>query len=182
MDPVLLDRLNTEDREDRLLVRIAEVPDSLLITLLTTEDRDFYQHGGVSPVAIMRAMAANLLAGRTVQGQYPDPAAGQELLPDPGTQPVAQGTGSLHGGADRLSLQQGRDPGGLPQRGLSGAELLPGVYGFGLASYFYFGIPVNELDIDQVALLVGMVKAPPITIPGASRSGPRRVVIWCSSC
>ena len=64
---VLLDRLNTEDREDRLLVRLAEVPDSLLVTLLTTEDRDFYQHGGVSPVAIIRAMAANLLAGRTVR-------------------------------------------------------------------------------------------------------------------
>ncbi len=68
MDPVLLDRLNTEDWEDCLLVRIAEVPDSLLVTLLTTEDRDFYQHGGVSPVAIMRAMFANLIAGRTVQG------------------------------------------------------------------------------------------------------------------
>lgn len=68
MDPVLLDRLNTEDREDRLLVRLSEVPDSLLVTLLTTEDREFYQHGGVSPVAIMRAMFANLVAGRTVQG------------------------------------------------------------------------------------------------------------------
>ena len=56
MYPVLLDRLNTEDREDRLLVRLSEVPDSLLVTLLTTEDRDFYQHGGVSPVAIMRAI------------------------------------------------------------------------------------------------------------------------------
>ena len=83
MDPVLLDRLNTEDREDRLLVRLAEVPDSLLVTLLTTEDRDFYQHGGVSPVAIMRAMAANLLAGAPCRGQYAHPAARQELLPDP---------------------------------------------------------------------------------------------------
>src|SRR5574344_2094696 len=35
-----------------------------------------------------------------------------------------------------------------------------GVYGFGLAAYFYFGVPVSELTQDQMALLVGIIKGP----------------------
>ncbi len=36
--------------------------------LLATEDRNFYQHDGVSPLAIARAMVVNVKAGRTVLG------------------------------------------------------------------------------------------------------------------
>ncbi|KUE80511.1 penicillin-binding protein 1B [Aeromonas schubertii] len=161
MDPVLLDRINTEDREDRLLVRIAEVPDSLLVTLLTTEDRDFYQHGGVSPVAIARAMVANLLAGHTVQG-------GSTL-----TQQLAKNFFLTRERSLWRKLQEAYMAVIIDYR-YSKDEILEaylnevylgqnfsqGVYGFGLASYFYFGIPVTELDIDQVALLVGLVKGP----------------------
>ena len=63
MDPVLLDRLSGEEIEDRILLRINEVPKEFIDTLLTVEDRDFYQHGGVSPLSIGRAFFANLKAG-----------------------------------------------------------------------------------------------------------------------
>ena len=68
MDPVLLDRLSGEEVEDRLLLRLDEVPQQFIDTLLTVEDRDFYQHGGVSLLSIGRAFFANLRAGRAVQG------------------------------------------------------------------------------------------------------------------
>ncbi|MFP3354660.1 transglycosylase domain-containing protein, partial [Pseudoalteromonas sp. SIMBA_153] len=47
---------------------LAVVPNLLIETLLKVEDRDFYHHQGVSPWSILRALAANLKAGRTVQG------------------------------------------------------------------------------------------------------------------
>ena len=68
MDPVLLDRISGQEIEDRILLRINQVPQSFVNMLLLVEDRDFYNHGGVSFLSIARAMVANLRAGHTVQG------------------------------------------------------------------------------------------------------------------
>ncbi len=55
-------------KEDRILVKLAEVPPLLIQGLLAMEDRDFYHHHGVSPRAIARAMWANTKAMGLVQG------------------------------------------------------------------------------------------------------------------
>jgi len=47
-----------------------------------------------------------------------------------------------------------------------------GVYGFGLASYFYFDRPLNELNVIEIATLVGIIKGPSYYHP---RKHPRRV-------
>lgn len=89
MDPVLLDRLNVEEREDRLLVRLDQVPELLKTALITVEDREFYNHDGVSPMAILRALVVNLKAGRTVQAAVLDPAVGEKLIFNSRPQPLA---------------------------------------------------------------------------------------------
>src|SRR5690625_919485 len=68
LDPVALGSIYTSHREDRVLVRLEEVPPLLLDTLLLVEDRDFWRHWGLSLKGIARAAAVNLRAGRTVQG------------------------------------------------------------------------------------------------------------------
>jgi penicillin-binding protein 1B len=55
-------------REDRILVRRSEIPDHLVAALLAVEDRRFYEHWGIDPRGLARAMFNNLRAGRVVQG------------------------------------------------------------------------------------------------------------------
>ena len=51
-----------------MLVKINDVPPILTQALVAVEDKDFYQHFGVAPLSILRALMANISAGRTVQG------------------------------------------------------------------------------------------------------------------
>src|SRR5690606_40278598 len=55
-------------QEDRLLVRLDDVPSLLLKTLVQVEDRNFYSHHGVSLRGIARALLVNVQSGRLAQG------------------------------------------------------------------------------------------------------------------
>lgn len=55
-------------QEKRDIVSYEELPPNLINAFLATEDKDFFNHIGVSPVAIFRATIKNVLAGSVVQG------------------------------------------------------------------------------------------------------------------
>ncbi|GHG65498.1 penicillin-binding protein 1B [Alishewanella longhuensis] len=161
LEPQLIEHLVSPHQEDRELVRLELVPELLKETLLLVEDRDFYQHRGVSPLAILRAFGVNLVAGRTVQG-------GSTL-----TQQLAKNMYLTH---DRtlwrkvneafialvLDFRFSKDQ--ILEAYLNeiylGQNHATAVHGFGLASRFYFGKPLAELAPEQYALLIGVVKGP----------------------
>ena len=161
IEPKLLGMLGLTGNEQRIFMARDQFPPLLIDGLLTTEDRDFYQHEGVSPLAILRAMVVNLKAGHTVQG-------GSTL-----TQQLAK---NLFLSRERSLWRKVReayiaviiDYRYSKDRileaylneiylGQNGAKE---VHGFPLAARFYFGRSLEELRVDQLAMLVGMVKGP----------------------
>lgn len=162
MDPVLLDRINRIDpKEDRIFITLDEVPQELITTLLEIEDRSFYSHIGVNFFAIARAFVKNMMAGRVVEGGS---TITQQLVKNyfltneksysRKFKEIIMAIIMDHRYTKDQILEAYMNEIYLGQNGNAG------IYGFGLASYFYFGVPVSELSLDQMALLVGLIKGP----------------------
>ncbi|MDQ2077646.1 penicillin-binding protein 1B [Marinimicrobium sp. ABcell2] len=145
--------------EDRLLIRLEDVPPLLGETLLAVEDRGFLDHRGLSPTGIARAAWTNLRAGRVVEG-------GSTL-----TQQLVKNFYLTQEQRFQRKLQEAIMS-LLLERRYSKAEILEtyineiylgqsgtrGVHGFALGAQHYFRQPLRELEPPQVALLVGLAK------------------------
>lgn len=68
LEPARIGGIYPAHKEDRVLVRLDEVPVQLPAALMAVEDRKFYDHIGIAPASIGRAMLANMRAGQIVQG------------------------------------------------------------------------------------------------------------------
>ncbi len=70
-EPLLIASIYPGDNEDRILVRLSQIPPLLVNTLLLVEDRKFYSHIGIRPLTIARALIANLRAAAWCRGALP---------------------------------------------------------------------------------------------------------------
>ncbi|MGO2169455.1 MAG: penicillin-binding protein 1B [Pseudoalteromonas sp.] len=161
LEPVQIARIGNDSKQDREFVPLDKFPPMLRDTLLVVEDQDFYQHHGVSVWSIMRALYSNIKAGRTVQG-------GSTL-----TQQLAKNiyltrertlSRKINEALIALILDYRYSKDQILEAYLNevylGQSYNQGVHGMGLAADFYFSKPVDELEYDQIAMLVAMVKGP----------------------
>ncbi|MGO1749448.1 MAG: transglycosylase domain-containing protein, partial [Marinobacter sp.] len=152
IEPARIGGIYPAHKEDRILVRLDEVPVQLPAALMAVEDRKFYDHFGIAPASIGRAMLANMRAGRIVQGGS---TLTQQLVKNffltrdqtllrKGNEALMSILLELHYEKDDI-LETYLNEVYLGQAGTRS------INGFGLASQFYFGEPLQDLDVHQVA-------------------------------
>ncbi|PMM44675.1 penicillin-binding protein 1B [Vibrio breoganii] len=161
LEPKMLGMLEKDVTEQRLFVKRQDYPEFLIDALLTTEDRDFYQHDGVSLTAIARAFVVNLKAGRAVQGGS---TLTQQLSKNLFLTREKTLVRKVREALIALIIDHRYDKDRILEAYLNevylGQSAGEAIHGFGLAARFYFGQPIQELRIDQMAMLVGLVKGP----------------------
>ncbi len=161
LEPPRIGGIYPTHHEDRVLVKLDEVPALLPRGLVAVEDRDFYSHHGLAPRAIARAVLANLKAGATVQG-------GSTLTQQLVKNFFLSNKRSLWRKANEammaLLLEWHYDKDEILEAYLNeiylGQEKYRAIHGFGLASHFYFDRPIQDLTLPQIATLIALVRGP----------------------
>ncbi len=174
LEPLLIGGLYPAHQEDRVLIKLEQVPPYLVETLVAVEDREFFNHFGVSPKSIARAVWVNATAGQVRQGGS---TLTQQLVKNfyltnerslarKATEAMMAVLLELH--YDKQDILEA-----YLNEVFLGQDGQRAIHGFGLASQYFFSQPLSELRLEQVALLVGMVKGPTYYNP---RRNPERAL------
>ncbi|MGW8193858.1 MAG: penicillin-binding protein 1B, partial [Desulforhopalus sp.] len=174
LEPVQYGAIYPAHNEDRLLVRLDDVPELLTKTLLAVEDDSFFSHWGIRPLSILRAAVANLKAGRTVQGGS---TLTQQLVKNIFLSSERNLKRKVNEAIMALLLEYHYSKEEILEAYLNevylGQDGRRAIHGFAMASRFYFGRDLNELEPQQYALLVGLVKGASLYNP---RTNPQRAM------
>lgn len=161
MDPVQIGSFYPTRKEDRVLIKLENTPDTLIQGLMATEDRDFYHHFGLSFKAIARALWANIRAGTVVQGGS---TITQQLVKNFYLTPEKSLWRKVNEAFMALILEFRFQKDEILEAYLNeiylGQDGASSVHGFGLASEFYFGRPLKNLPLHDIAALVALVRGP----------------------
>ena len=161
LEPLIIGGIYPKHNEDRVLMQLKEAPKYLEQALLSTEDKDFYHHFGVSIRGTLRAIFVNLTSGQLRQGGS---TLTQQLVKNFYLTDERSIKRKVNEALMALLLEWHYDKKEILETYLNevniGQNGNRSINGFGLAAQFYFGQPISELSLHQVALLVGLVKGP----------------------
>ena len=161
LEPLLIGSIFPIHGEDRVVVTPREVPPLLPAALKAVEDRRFDSHRGVDPQAILRALWVDLRARQIEQGGS---TLTQQLVRSYFLSSRQTLGRKLREAIMAIALDAHFTKDDLMNAYINeiflGQDGDRAIHGFGLASQFYFGKPLAELDSAEVALLVAVVRGP----------------------
>ena len=174
LEPMLIGGIYPQHNEDRVLIKLKNVPKSLIEALIATEDRNFYHHHGISFRGTARAVVSNVTGGKRQGGS----TLTQQLVKNFFLTPEKTLKRKVNEALMSLLLEFHYSKDELLEAYLNEVNLGQSgnysVNGYGLASQFYFGLPLRELNISQQAYLVGLVQGPTLYNPWKNPEGAKK--------
>ncbi len=143
--------------EKRVIVPIEKIPVTLKQATLAVEDSNFYSHFGIDPKAIFRAMITNFKAGRVVEGGS---TITQQLSKTLFLTPQKKLERKIREAILSVRLEQFFSKDEILGIYLNQIYYGHGTYGVEAASRNYFGKHVEELTIEECAMIAALPKAP----------------------
>jgi penicillin-binding protein 1B len=161
LNPLLIGSLFPSHGEDRLIVAPGEIPPLLTDTLKAVEDHRYDSHFGVDPIAVARATFVNITSGEIREGAS---TLTQQLVRSYFLSNERTWGRKLREAFMAVALEMRYTKDELLHAYVNeiylGQDGARAIHGFGLASQFYFGKPLAELELHELALLVAEVRGP----------------------
>jgi penicillin-binding protein 1B len=170
LEPELLMFFFGPEREQRRLVSIQDIPDHVIQAVLAAEDNRFYEHFGVDPLGILRALYVNLRHGDIRQGGS---TITQQLAKNYFLTPERTFSRKIKEVFLALIMELTYDKNEIFEIYLNeiylGQKDSISINGIGEASHFYFGKPASRLTLDEGAVIAGLIRAPNLFSPYADK-------------
>ena len=165
LEPLAIGGIYPGNNQDRILVRIGQVPPGLVKELIATEDRSFYTHHGYDVRGIARA-AWSFLRGHGLQGGS---TLTQQLVKNFFLTPERTLSRKVTELVMAVLLEAHYGKEEILETYLNeiylGQDRDRAIHGVGLGAEYYFAKPVEHLTLAESAMLVALVKGPSLYDP-----------------
>ena len=149
----------------------SELPEHLIKAFLSTEDRRFYDHGGVDLRGTLRAAITNTKSGSVVQGGS---TITQQLAKNLFLSPEQTYIRKAREALLALWLEGHYSKDEILSLYLNRIYLGAGAYGIESAAQTYFGASSRDASLAEAAMLAGLPKAPSTYAPTQNPFGAQR--------
>ena len=162
----------------RIPVKLENIPEKLIQAVLATEDSRFYEHHGLDPIGIARALMVTINKGGTSQGAS---TITQQLARNFFLTSEKTFTRKAKEAILAIEIENALNKQEILELYLNKIYLGYRSYGVAAAAKTYFGKELNQLTFSEMAVIAGLPKAPSTMNPLSSpkRALERRnVVLW----
>jgi penicillin-binding protein 1A len=143
--------------ENRIEIPLQKIPVSLKKAIVNVEDNRFYEHSGIDIKAIFRAIWVDIRGRGYIEGAS---TITQQLARNVLLTQKRSMTRKIQEAFLAISIERNYTKEEILERYLNQICFGHGAYGVEAASRLYFGKSVAELEVHQIALLVGLPKSP----------------------